>query len=68
MLTITEYARKVREMREWQHRYLSGRDRSSFTLQKCKTLEADVDGLTNKILGSSPETPKPQATQTGLFP
>lgn len=64
-----QYVRKVNEVREWQRRYLSGRDRSSITLQKCKQLEQELDEMTaNAIKDLKIENAAASiATQGGLF-
>ena len=62
-LEVTDYIRKVREMREAQRNYF--RTRTSIWLQRSKDLEREVDTLTAKYLPSQQQPPHP--IQNNLF-
>lgn len=62
-LEVTDYIRKVREMREAQRNYF--RTRTSIWLQRSKDLEREVDTLTAKYLPTQSQQPQP--IQNNLF-
>lgn len=62
-LEVTDYIRKVREMREAQRNYF--RTRTSIWLQRSKDLEREVDTLTAKYLPTQSQQLQP--IQNNLF-
>lgn len=52
-MTLTEYAQKVKELREAQKVFFQYRSTSALNL--CKRLEKEVDKMTVEILGEKKE-------------
>ena len=46
-ITLESFAEKVKQMRHYQRRYFATRDKT--IMQESKKLEAEVDGIINKL-------------------